>query len=489
MRNDMPKIYALLDVDHTLIGDIKKGGANKQHDDENQLENNHLNMNLINALIKNNIKDVYLFTDMTFKKTSIAERSQLITYLQNHGIIVHGVLTTPDLFWGTDHEELLKLGRTMDQDARVNIRNNSVITPEQLTIMEAKCPDLVDAFRQRRHRAKSQLGAVYKELDTPMIQEKSIGAKLATDVVSLLIPGNPEPKALLFKHFIDLKPSDCTDCIIFDDKLKVLESSIDIAQNSDLNVLAVHVDKDVDFIEDPECVEKYSASIKKFLSPQNQVKAAVDPRVESIEPAQPSVNRPNTWLTVEALEKIISLYSTKRGFKLTGFTCDHSARLLDVLKYKLTNLSAKQSLIEDYLNNNLNTGRRLFDILVEVKVHNLRLTPASGQSNEQLLFAAREPSDANPIWLTKDMLYFIQQQYKQNRGFKLFGVSSSDTKVTLQLLSDKSPDLSAKQLLIDNYLQDLSNAGKRLYNVLYDLRSSVASNNRHLNLSKIAKKN
>lgn len=88
-EHTMSKTYALLDVNHTLLND-----------------NGALNLHIVHSLLHNNILDVYLFTDMTFKTYSVNDRRALISQLQDLGLTVHGVLTTPNLFWSGDQEDL-----------------------------------------------------------------------------------------------------------------------------------------------------------------------------------------------------------------------------------------------------------------------------------------------------------------------------------------------------------------------------------------------
>lgn len=91
----MPRPVALLDVDNTLLFGLDNAG------------NSILNQNLILSLHRNAVKDVYLFTDMTFMKYLVEERLWLISKLQEYGLIVHGVVTPNDLAWNiTDVERL-----------------------------------------------------------------------------------------------------------------------------------------------------------------------------------------------------------------------------------------------------------------------------------------------------------------------------------------------------------------------------------------------
>lgn len=77
----MGKSLALLDVDHTLLFDDR------------------LNMNLLDSLKERDIKDLYLFTDMTLKQSDMKDRKELIEKLEALGFNVLGVITPLDLVW------------------------------------------------------------------------------------------------------------------------------------------------------------------------------------------------------------------------------------------------------------------------------------------------------------------------------------------------------------------------------------------------------
>jgi hypothetical protein len=78
----MPRPVALLDIDGTLL-----------------FNDNSYNEALLNSLKVKGIKDLYLFTDMTFHNHSMPERIDLIKYLKGCGFRVHGVLTPSDITW------------------------------------------------------------------------------------------------------------------------------------------------------------------------------------------------------------------------------------------------------------------------------------------------------------------------------------------------------------------------------------------------------
>lgn len=82
------RIVALLDVDNTLIF----GAA----------PDIEYNQELIDTLLENDVKDVYLFSSMRLKPQTVQERKELIEYLQSKALTVHGVICASDLVWNKD---------------------------------------------------------------------------------------------------------------------------------------------------------------------------------------------------------------------------------------------------------------------------------------------------------------------------------------------------------------------------------------------------
>ena len=71
-----------------------------------------------------------------------------------------------------------------------------------------------------------------------------------------------------------------------------------------------------------------------------------------------------------------------------------------------------------------NKGKRLYDILIEERIK------AKKPSQQEI---ADIP---NYIWLDEDVLYLIQQKYKQQRGFKFFGYSCEESLDLLGILEE-----------------------------------------------------
>lgn len=93
MTIQQKRVVALLDVDNTLLF-----GA--QPDVE-------YNDNLIDTLLQNGVKDIYLFSSMSLKQHTLEERVVLVEYLESKGLTVHGTICGADLVWNKD-KELLK---------------------------------------------------------------------------------------------------------------------------------------------------------------------------------------------------------------------------------------------------------------------------------------------------------------------------------------------------------------------------------------------
>jgi hypothetical protein len=92
------RILALLDVDNTLIFGSEP--------------NIRYNDNLIDTLLENGVKDVYLFSSMSLKKDTVKERVALIEYLEKKGITVHGAICASDLIWNKDKALLTEFYQT-----------------------------------------------------------------------------------------------------------------------------------------------------------------------------------------------------------------------------------------------------------------------------------------------------------------------------------------------------------------------------------------
>jgi hypothetical protein len=219
---------------------------------------------------------VYLFTDMTFRSEDIFEYKELVRFLQSQGFTVHGVLSTPDLFWAIDAEELKKVESAMQQH-NINLSGEMTISADHIAALQQSCPTIASSLQNHNYYPYAILGAACRNIDAPDIFQRATGAKAAVDILSTLIPNKPHPKALLFKHFMANRPADCDNCVIFDNKADVLTSSLAISNDNNnmgygLNVLTIQVMKE-DF---DAAQERYNSQIKSLLPAQNQIQAPLD---------------------------------------------------------------------------------------------------------------------------------------------------------------------------------------------------------------------
>ena len=93
MTIQQKRVVALLDVDNTLIFGTP---PDVEYNDK-----------LIDTLLSNGVKDIYLFSSMSLRKHTLEERVALIKYLESKGLTVHGAICAADLVWDKD-KELLK---------------------------------------------------------------------------------------------------------------------------------------------------------------------------------------------------------------------------------------------------------------------------------------------------------------------------------------------------------------------------------------------
>lgn len=134
---------ALLDVDETLFVDqlnVDPDVDNVESVKGKILAGGVLNVELILALKASQVKDVYLFTDMTFTVTSMLERKALVAILKDYGFTVHGVATPADLAWDLPLELLKafynstssKLPKEIDWLNRTYKRDEAKVLTDQL---------------------------------------------------------------------------------------------------------------------------------------------------------------------------------------------------------------------------------------------------------------------------------------------------------------------------------------------------------------------
>lgn len=221
----MPKPIALLDVDQTLLF----------NDPITQLPIH--NNTLLNTLKQKGITDIFLFTDMTFRKLSVQERIDLIKYLEDMSFKVHGVITPCDLAWnqvsGEDmvtFEEALRKnkfgGRFGGEEFNQLLVTLTNILPF-INSAQTYCPEntqLGGAFKD----AQNALARMKPEDDetTPIpeqILQRSNLAKIFGDWQAQQ-KGYCHTKALMLELFVHYMPEWVSHIVIADDHPKVIES-------------------------------------------------------------------------------------------------------------------------------------------------------------------------------------------------------------------------------------------------------------------------
>lgn len=176
------------------------------------------------------------------------------------------------------------------------------------------------------------------------------------------------------------------------------------------------------------------------------------------EPISQSLHKsitPTNWLSV--MPTIRKKYKQQCGFFY--WRSNESKKLLKDTKDGLIKQSndqvlpnnSRENLINDYLKDNKNRGKRLYNILVEE------------QFLQKLSHIKASNGDAiDSVWLNKNVLYLIHQTYIKRRGFKLFGYSSNESIALLEELRD-AENLLERQQAIENYLDKEDGKGEKLY--------------------------
>lgn len=217
------RCVALLDVDHTLI-----------------FHDNTLNKALIDCLKQNFIKDVYLFTDMTFHDSGIQDREQLLENLKKQELNVVKVLTPNDICWeGVNSEEALTLHKWCFEERKYNSKLFGEEFESYVTSNAAELPTLAAAISNYIPE-KTPLGKGYEDaqkefnasntLSDPT-KARSIFAKCFGDHLSAK-KGYHHNKGLLLDMFLAHKPEWVGSVIVADDNEKVIKDVSDFRRVS-----------------------------------------------------------------------------------------------------------------------------------------------------------------------------------------------------------------------------------------------------------------
>lgn len=190
------KVVALLDVDNTLI-----------FGNSEQLSYNN---NLIETLIENNVKDIYLFTSMTLKQSGVSERMTLVEYLSLKGLTVHGVICAADLVWKKDKAQL----KRFYQELNVSKANNLFSKDEFKSLY-----DFSDAVCGEGFKAVTEGIEGWSDDDARMYQDIScLGMKYLNDNSTSEHKDaiSKTEKSYLYQMFVNKKP-EWVDAVIFID--------------------------------------------------------------------------------------------------------------------------------------------------------------------------------------------------------------------------------------------------------------------------------
>ncbi|QEY49923.1 hypothetical protein [Legionella longbeachae] len=235
----MGKSLALLDVDHTLLFDDR------------------LNMNLLDSLKERDIKDLYLFTDMTLKQSDMKDRKELIEKLEALGFNVLGVITPLDLVWdkvpAEEAEEfrafVCKKGpkKLCGNDFNIFLNTEEVTSSYSFASTALNRPMKEVAFGiAYKEGMQSYLAGKNENEPIPNhIFERSYVAKILGDHIAQQA-GYAHTKGLLLDAFMQNKPEWVSNIIIADDNQNVITS---IAQYREKNqpttpISAIHVNNE-----------------------------------------------------------------------------------------------------------------------------------------------------------------------------------------------------------------------------------------------------
>jgi len=223
---------ALIDVDHTLVYTSKDGQV-------------VLNQRLLRALKQQNIKDVYLFTDMIITQSFIEDRLKLIEALKNEGFFVHGCITPLDYFWDTD-QNLLERFNQACMEEKIILKNNAHKNKEKLPAVMAQFPEINERVKSEVYpkfgqafaeaiKTKSIKDEAKKQEIVSQLTVRSIWCKNATDAVSEL-KGLKSCKGISFGQFLSHLLSWVSAIYVFDDQQDNYHSVNAVSQNFKMSV-------------------------------------------------------------------------------------------------------------------------------------------------------------------------------------------------------------------------------------------------------------
>ncbi|MBX9586076.1 MAG: hypothetical protein K2X50_02350 [Gammaproteobacteria bacterium] len=216
---------ALLDMDHTLAytAYVKNDKGENETDETGEIKTEiKYNIDLLNKLKANGIRDVYLFTDMTLSKSSLEDRLKAIKFLEEMGFTVHGVITPLDFFWNFDS----KILREFEE---ATYRAGVVLTAgrqKNIDLLQGIIKNFPEIMEHMDSNEYPNIGIAFKEATLPCnlsnpdkireLQLRGNACKHAIDAMSLL-KEIPTCKGIMFMQFISHLLTWMSAIYVFDD--------------------------------------------------------------------------------------------------------------------------------------------------------------------------------------------------------------------------------------------------------------------------------
>ncbi len=192
------------------------------------------------------------------------------------------------------------------------------------------------------------------------------------------------------------------------------------------------------------------------------IKAAIQNKELSVPSSELISER--VWLTEAVTVKIESDYQKKLDAKIIKISSSESEQLRAALKANDT-LAIKQKKINDYLANEKYKNKRLYEILIENRIH--AQIELAVRNKEPMMYSAQVENS----WLNNstidDICFLIDKRYTQARGFKFFGITSKDSFLLLERLrkpTNSVQDKEEKRRVIEDYSK--KDADTRLFNII-----------------------
>lgn len=208
----MRRPVALLDVDDTLI-----------------FSNHKLNQTFLTALKEKNITDLYLFTDMTFKKNSINDRETLIKTLTEQGFKVHAVITPNDLIWNLPPKEAQAI-QTLYQYCFDGSYTGPLTGKLFIKLIETRVPILAPIIKNYDPHSQTPgqsyqdaLSVLQQNVGFEDIVHRSMMSKAFGDCLAEN-HGYQHTKGLLLDFFLCHQPDWVSSIVIADDNEQVKQS-------------------------------------------------------------------------------------------------------------------------------------------------------------------------------------------------------------------------------------------------------------------------